>query len=172
MGEIITIIVFFDQPHTAAALSFRPQHILVVVVVVVVIIHGLVVVGPVCLYLATVAVAGKAIIISEPALPVGIVEINGEITQADFPALGNIVDHPDDEVSGRGRGRGLMIQVIEPAGIREAIVVEERGSWINTVGPDRSIALFFFRERFHQTKGVEFVLSQQSGRQLGAKFCC
>ena len=87
--------------------------------------------------LAAVAVTREAIVVHEPPLPSAIVFVNGEITQADFASLRNIMDHSHHNVSVRRRGR-RRVDVVKSAGVGKAVVVEEGGFWVDAVSSDRS----------------------------------
>lgn len=73
------------------------------------------------------------------------------------------MDHPDGDVGVDG------VHVVKAAGVGEAVVVEERGVWVDPVGPHRPIRPLIHRERLHEAEGVELVLGQESRRDINGE---
>uniref|UniRef100_A0A803QZQ4 Uncharacterized protein n=1 Tax=Cannabis sativa TaxID=3483 RepID=A0A803QZQ4_CANSA len=83
-------------------------------------------VGPLGFDPAAVTVTTKAIVLPQPFLPAGKILVNGEITQANFPSLWNIMDHSNDDISIVAvviKGRS-GIDIVKPTRIGKAIVIE------------------------------------------------
>jgi hypothetical protein len=123
------------------------------------------VIGPIGFDHAAVTMASKAIVLHQPPLPAGIILVYGKIAQADFPALRNIMNNANDDV-GVVVVVGGGVDVIETAGIRKAVVVEERGIRVDTISSDGTLAIVTGGERLHHPKGIELVLGQQCGREF------
>jgi hypothetical protein len=122
-------------------------------------------IGPIGLDLAAVTMASEAIVLHQPPLPAGIILVDGKIAQADLPALRNIMNNANDDV-GVVVVVGGGVDVVETAGIRKAVVVEERSIRVDTISSDGTLAIVTGGERLHQPKGIELVLGQQCGREF------
>lgn len=56
-----------------------------------------------------------------------------------------------------------LVDIVKSASIWQAIMIEKRGIGIYTVGPDPSIPTV---KRFHQPKGIGFVLGKECSSEL------
>lgn len=77
------------------------------------------------------------------------------------------MDRPDNDVSVVAAPVS-GVDVIEPAGIGEAVVVEEGGSGVDAVGTHGPMGVgSTLREGLHEAEGVVLVLGQQGGGEGG-----
>ena len=79
---------------------------------------------PIRFNLAAITVADKAVVVQQYSLSSGIFVINRKIAQADFSVSGDIMNHPDNQVSVAASGGSVVVHVIKSASIWKAVVIE------------------------------------------------
>lgn len=122
----------------------------------------IIIILPLTLHLTAITLAPEPIILQQPALPISIPPISRKVADADLPPLGYVMECTHHNVSVPWP---RPVGVIEMARIGQAVMVEQRSTGVDCVGPRlQELERHPVSVRLHDGEAVAPVLGEESRR--------